>query len=209
MRNQVDRLGLNSKIGFFVTGLVVILILIGTTLGFTQEKALTGRPDWTRLTAFQKNGYVYFTGGFLNGADYPLSIRCANAEALKVATQSISQYIRSVFSMYSQGANTGSAGIERFVEDGIATLVNNLHLQGIRQKEVYFEKTQANQGRPTYNVFVILEMTQQDYLKAKTAVLEQLKDQLETVGETEAKEKAERLLEELQTEVGKKAQRGT
>ena len=89
MRNQVDRLGLNSKIGFFVTGLVVILILIGTTLGFTQEKALTGRPDWTRLTAFQKDVHVYFTGGFLNGADYPLSLRCANAEALKVAAQSI------------------------------------------------------------------------------------------------------------------------
>ena len=110
--------------------------------------------------------------------------------------------------MYSQGINTGSAGIERFVEDGIATLVNNLHLQGIRQKEVYFEKAQANQGRPTYDVFVMLEMSQQDYLKAKTAVLEQLKDQLETVGETEAKEKAEKLLEELKTGVDKKAQRG-
>ena len=144
MRNRVDKLRLDLKIGFFVTGLAVILILIGTTLGFAQDKALTGRPDWTRLTAFQKDGHVYFAGGFLNGTDYPLSIRCANAEALKVATQSISQYIRSVFSMYSQGANTGSAGIERFVEDGIATLVNNLHLQGIRQKEVYFEKASPN-----------------------------------------------------------------
>ena len=95
MRNQVDRLGLNLKTGFFVTRLAVILILTCVTLGFAQEKVSSGRPDWTRLTAFQKDGYVYFTGGVLNGADYPLSIRCANAEALKVATQSISQYIRS------------------------------------------------------------------------------------------------------------------
>jgi hypothetical protein len=207
MRNQVDRFSLNLKIGF-VVGLTITQILFFTTMGFAQEKAPSDRPDWTHRTTFEKDSYIYFTGGFLNGADYPLSIRCANAEALKVATQSISQYIRSVFSMYSQGINTGSSGIERFVEDGIATLVNNLHLQGIRQKEVYFEKAQSNQGRSTYDVFVMLEISQQDYVKAKTAVLERLKDQLETIGETEAKEKAEKLLEELKKGVDKKSQKG-
>jgi hypothetical protein len=95
--------------------LAIILILSFPALGFAQEKVSSDRPHWTHKTTFEKDGHIYFTGGFLNGADYPLSIRCANAEALKIATQSISQYIRSVFSMYSQGINTGSVGIELFV----------------------------------------------------------------------------------------------
>ena len=57
-------------------------------------------------------------------------------------------------------------------------------------------------------MFVMLEMSQQDYVKAKTAVLERLKDQLETIGETEAKEKAEKLLEDLKTGVDKKSLKG-
>ena len=56
------------------------------------------RPKWTRQTSFETDdGLMYFTGGYLNGADYSLTIRCANAEALKVAIQSISQFIRSEF----------------------------------------------------------------------------------------------------------------
>ena len=66
MQNQVDRLGLNSKIGF-VVGLAIILILSLTTLGFTQEKISSDRPDWTHTTVFEKDGYIYFTGGFLGG----------------------------------------------------------------------------------------------------------------------------------------------
>ena len=191
-----------SKTTFIITGLLLLLLVIGATNGLTQDSTPQGRPHWTHQTIFQKEGSVYFTGGFLNGADYSLSIRCANAEALKVAAQSISQYIRSVFSMYIQGVNSGSAGTERFVEDGIATFVNDLHLQGVRQKEVYFEESPAGTDHRTYNVFVMLEMTNSDYLKAKAAVLEQLKRRFESAGETEAKEKAEKLLDELKTGVG-------
>ena len=87
-------------------------------------------------------------------------------------------------------------GIERYVEDGIATLVNNLHVQGLRQKQVYHEEV-ASGGRPSYNVFVLLEMTTDDYKNAKIGVLQSLKDDFEKVHHTEAKQKAEQLLQEL------------
>jgi len=54
--------------------------------------------------------------------------------------------------------------------------------------------------RPTYNVWVQLEMSKADYLKAKADVLRRLKDKFSGVGETEAKKKAEKLLEELKHE---------
>ena len=78
------------------------------------------RPEWTKKMVFKESGNFYFSGGFLDGSDYSVTIRCANTEALKVAAQSISQFIRAEFSSYSQGSNTGASGVERFVEDSAA-----------------------------------------------------------------------------------------
>jgi hypothetical protein len=134
--------------------------------------------------------------------DFLISIRCANAESLKVTIQSISQFIRAEFSSYAQGSNTDNGGIERYVEDGIATFTKNLHIQGIKQKETYWEELlYPGMVQPTYNVWVMLEMNKTDYLKAKADVLRDLRDKFAEAGQTEAKEKAEKLLEELKEEV--------
>ena len=196
MRNQIDTFGLNSKFWHVVFLVILSVFVFSATNGFTQESKNSSRPDWTYQTTFQENGNIYFTGGFMNGADYSLSIRCANAEAVKIAAQSISTYIRSVFSLYAHGTNSNDDGIERYVEDGIATLTNNLHVQGLRQKQVYHEEVTAG-GRPSYNVFVLLEMATDDYKNAKIGILQSLRDDFEKVHHTEAKQKAEQLLEEL------------
>ena len=126
------------------------------------------RPAWTKQSSFEKDGNIFFTGGFLKGADYSLSVRCANAEAMKVAIQSISQFIRAEFSDYAQGNNNHSEGVNRYVADGIATLTNNIHIQGIRQKDIYYEELfLPTTNRFAYNVFVVLEMNENDHLKAK------------------------------------------
>jgi hypothetical protein len=160
------------------------------------------RPEWTKKSSFEKDGTIHFSGGFLNGSDYSVSVRCANAEALKVAAQSISQYIRSEFSEYAQGSNTGADGVQRYVEDGIAAFVDNLHIQGIKQKEIYYEETFSAQiMQPTYNVFVMLEISKADYLKTKSDVLRKLRNKFSKENESEAKEKAEKLLEDLKKEI--------
>jgi len=156
------------------------------------------RPDWTKKTVFEGDGSIYFSGGFQDGSDYSVTIRCANAEALKVAVQSISQFIRAEFTEYVQGPNTGADGVERYVEDGIATLVDHLHIQGARQKEIYYEEVFSVQiMQPTFNVWVKLEISKADYLKCKADALKRLRDRFTKEGQLEAKEKAERLLDEL------------
>ena len=159
------------------------------------------RPDWTKKTVFEDEGKVFFSGGFLNGSDYSVTIRCANAEALKVALQGISQFIRAEFSSYVQGSNTGAGGVERYVEDGIATFSKNLHVQGIRQKEIYYEEMFSTAlMQPTYNVWIRLEMDKADYFKAKADVLRKLRNEFAKTGQMQAKDKAEKLLEELKRE---------
>jgi hypothetical protein len=136
------------------------------------------RPDWTRKGVFEESGKVYFSGGFMDGVDYAVTIRCANAEALKSAIQAVSQFIRAEFSSYVQGSNTFyGEGIERYVSDGIATFAENVHVQGIRQSEVYYEEMFSPAVmQPSYNVFVKLEMSKADYLHAKADVLRKLRD---------------------------------
>ena len=218
MKNLWYELGLNFKLGMFVFGMALLGFFAGCSstpnMKQARESVLEAyelqkpvvvqtsksddRPDWTKNSASESDGRMYFSGGFLNGADYSLTVRCANAEAIKVVVQGIGQYIRTEFSEYVQGSNTGSGGIERYVEDGIAVFANNLHVQGIKQKEVYYEELFSAQiMRPTYNVWVKLEMSKADYLKAKADVLQRLRDRFSGVGETEAKKKAEKLLEEL------------
>jgi hypothetical protein len=161
------------------------------------------RPKWTHNTVFEEAGKVYFTGGFVNGADYAVTIRCANAEALKNLVQAVSLYIRAEFSEYVQGSNsTHEQGIERFVEDGIATFAENVHVQGIKQVTIYYEELFSPALlQPSFNVFVKLEMSMADYLKAKADILRHLRDRLQSEGEIEAKEKAENLLQELKDEI--------
>lgn len=112
------------------------------------------RPKWTRQTSYETDdGLMYFTGGYLNGADYSLTIRCANAEALKVAIQSISQFIRAEFTHYVKGSNLPGREVDRYVEDGIATFTGSLHMQGLRQREIYYEEVfSPSVMSPAYNV---------------------------------------------------------
>lgn len=163
------------------------------------------RPKWTKQTAFEDDsGMLYFSGGFLNGADYPVTVRCANAEALKVAVQSISLFIRSEFTQYVKGSNLPPNPIDRYVEDGIATFTESLHMQGIRQKEIYYEEIFSPAVMtPAYNVWVQLEISKSDYLFAKAEVLRHLRERFSKEGQKEAKEKAEKLLEELKQEASK------
>jgi len=51
----------------------------------------------------------------------------------------------------------------------------------------------------------MLEMGKPDYLKAKADVLRKLRDKFNKAGELEAKDKAERLLDELKREIKKEA----
>ncbi len=160
------------------------------------------RPEWTKKSVYVDDGNIYFSGGFLNGADYPLTVRCANAEALKVAVGSVSQWIRAEFTDYVQGSNTAGEGVERYVEDGIATFTKALHIQGLKQTQVYYEEV-AYPGRTQtgYNVFVQIKMARTDYVRAKAEAIEKIKDEFDKAGNIEAKKKAELILDELKSEV--------
>ena len=101
------------------------------------------------------------------------------------------------------GSNSAAGqGINRYFSDGIATFSENIHVQGIRQSELYYEKMfSPTLMQSTYNVFVKLEMSKADFLHAKASVLKKLRDKFKDDGKTEARKKAEKLLDELKNEI--------
>jgi hypothetical protein len=161
-----------------------------------------GRPEWTKISSYSDDTNVYFTGGFLNGADYPLTVRSANAEAIKAACQGISQFIQAEFSGYIQGTNQAGDRLDRYVSDGIATFTKALHVQGMRQTDIYYEEGfSPTIARPAYNVWVKLEMSKLDYIHAKAEALKKLRDDFAKDGDVEAKEKAKQLLDDLKKDI--------
>ena len=65
------------------------------------------------------------------------------------------------------------------MEDGIATFIKNIHLQGASQTEVYYEEVfSPTSMRSAYNVFVMLEMSKVDYMKNKADALKSVRDKL-------------------------------
>ena len=159
------------------------------------------RPAWTKQSSYSDDVSVYFTGGFLNGADYPLTVRSANAEAIKVACQRISQFIRAEFSGYIQGTNQAGDRLDRYVSDGIATFTKSLHIQGLRQSDIYYEEVFVPAVMsPGYNVWVKIEMPKVDYMRANTEALKALRDGFKKEGDLEARKRAEKLPNELKKE---------
>lgn len=166
-----------------------------------QTSIKDDRPNWVKKSSYSDDENVYFVGGFLNGADYPFTVRCANAEAIKVACQSLSQFIRVEFSGYIQGNNQAGESLDRYMNGGIAAFTRALHIQGLRQTDIYYEETFALAVMsPGYNVWVKVELAKIDYMRAKSEALKVLSDRFKKEGELEARERAEELLDELKKE---------
>ena len=160
------------------------------------------RPDWVHKTSFEKDNSIFFTGAYLGGADFSITQRAANAEALKQVAQAIGHTIRTEFSMYAKGSNQAGEGVDRYIEDGIATFSKNLHIQGIRQQETYYEEVwDPSLMQSFYNVWVKFELSKRDYLKAQARAIDELKGSFQSSGNIQAKEKAEQLLQDLKGEI--------
>ena len=215
-RQRTNERPLDHPVAFFFSLGLIAIALLGTGCASKQEQVMRevyeaqrpipvrtslnhDRPEWVSQQSWEEDGRMFFVGAFLGGADYPLTIRCANAEAMKVLMQSLTQFVRAEFTSHVRGSNSAAdGGVDRFVSDGFASIVDNIYVQGVRQVDLYYEEefspvTMAER----FNAFVKLSMDKADYLRAKADVLRQLRDRFAEEGRTEAQRHAEELLKRL------------
>jgi len=160
------------------------------------------RPNWTsERPSFEDNNGIHFTGGYMGGADYALTLRLAKSEATKNLLESIEIKARAEFSSAIHGKNRGEGDLGRYVTDAVAWTVDNLRIGGIRQDRIYYEQVFDPISQSfKYNAWVKLEISKADYLKAKTDSTQKLLDKAIREKDEEAKEKALELLEKLRQE---------
>jgi len=159
-------------------------------------------PEWiTQETFIEKDGRLIYTGCFMGGADYVLTLRLAKSEAAKSLLESVSIRAQSEFSTALDGYNRRGSDTGRYVTDAIAWTVDNLKVGGIKQRRVFYEKVFDPQSQSYhYNAWVQLTISREDYVKAKTSAAEKLLDKTIREKDKGAKEKALELLKRLRGE---------
>lgn len=161
------------------------------------------RPDWTSEKPFSEDDQgFHFTGGYMGGVDYALTLRLAKAEATKNLLESVEIKARSEFSSVIHGGNRSESDLGRYVTDAIAWTVENLRVRGIRQDRIYYEQIFDPVSQSfKYNSWVQLIISRADYQKAKVDAAERLLSKAIRENDKEAKEKALELLDKLREEV--------
>ena len=157
------------------------------------------RPEWTSAQTFieDKDGF-HFSGGYMGGVDYALTLRLAKSEATKNVLESIEMRAQAEFGSAIHGQNRNDSDLGRYVTDAVAWTVDNLKINGIKQNKTYYEKIFDPVSQSfKYNAWVQLEISMADYVKAKTEAGKRLLDKAIQEQNEEAKEKAIELLEKL------------
>lgn len=191
-----------------------VLIMLGAASCGTTKALLVGeeqvversqdhRPDWTQRT-FEETKEVYRFSGGAEGVLYSLAVSQAEAEALKRLSSAIELTTRREFTEWTQGANLREEDLGRFVADGVALTVNNLEIQGVKSKEVYYERFQRlvspEEVIYQYRTFVLLQIAKGDFRAAQRWAANHLIDKSRAQQNQAAEEAAQRLLERLENE---------
>ena len=157
------------------------------------------RPAWTSERPFFEDGNgFHFTGGFMGGVDYALTLRLAKSEAIKNLLESIEIRAQAEFSNAIQGQNINDGDLGRYVTDAVAWTIDNLKISGIRPSNSYYEQVFDPVSRSfKYNAWIQLEIPKTDYLKAKTDSARKLLDKTIQEKNESAREKTTELLETL------------
>ncbi|MCK4824715.1 hypothetical protein KA005_53680 [bacterium] len=94
-----------------------------------EKTGQSKRPDWTsEKPFFEDNSGLHFTGGYMGGADYALTLRLAKSEATKNLLESIEIKTRAEFSSAIHGKNRSEGDLGRYVTDVVAWTVDNLRI---------------------------------------------------------------------------------
>jgi len=157
------------------------------------------RPQWTAERPFFEDQHgLHFLGSYRGGAHYRLTMRLAKSEAMKELLESIQVKARSEFSSALHGKNIITDDMGQYVTDAVCWVVDNIRVRGIRPRKTYHEQVFDPVSRTyTYHAWVQLEIPRSEYVQAKIAATERIRDRAAREEDTEAKKKAHELLKKL------------
>ncbi len=164
------------------------------------ERSAKEAPEWISWPFVEQEGVMYFSGAVKGVADYAVGLRQAKKEAEKNVYESIETKARVEFVENTRGSNMSQEDLGKFVQDGIATITENIKAQGILPSEMYWEKVEETTEygvKYFYNCYQLIQLSVEDYKKARRRAIEDLAKKAREENNKAAEEQAMKLLEKL------------
>jgi len=161
------------------------------------ERSLPARPDWISIPLSIEEPILYFSGGTTGQAEFSLALRQAKAEAVKNITQGMKMKLGSEFSEALSELGWGDAASSEFLTDSLELVIENLDIHNLKPKEIYYEKIEKTTREGFdyfYNCYNLFEISEQDYVQARNAALNRIKEKAKGENKEKVEEIATKLL---------------
>jgi len=161
------------------------------------ERSLPERPDWISTPLSIEEPILYFSGGTTGQAEFSLALRQAKAEAVKNITQGMKMKLGSEFSEALSELGWGDAASSEFLTDSLELVIENLDIHNLKPKEIYYEKIEKTTREGFdyfYNCYNLFEISEQDYVQARNAALNRIKEKAKGENKEKVEEIATKLL---------------
>jgi len=163
------------------------------------ERSSESKPDWIFSPITIEEGRLLFSGQVLGQADFSLALRHAKADAAKNITEGVQVKVWKEFSNVLREAGI-EMDIGEFLPDVLGMIMDNLNIHGLEPKEIYYEKVEKTTVEGVdyfYNCYNLIEISEDDYAKARNLALQKIKESGKIENNRKLEELAELLLKKL------------
>jgi len=122
-------------------------------------------PDWVYKPAKKDGNTWLFSGSVYDISILNVAIPLARASALTNLASTIATSVNSEASHTVEGSEIDGYVQSILVNQGYS--LNQVSAYGVMQREVHVERINDPSGRPTYNVYVLLEVSDADLRRAQ------------------------------------------
>jgi len=162
------------------------------------ERSLPARPDWISIPLSIEEPILTFSGGVTGQVEFSLALRQAKAEAVKNITQGMQMKLQSEFNEALSESGLGDAASGEFLTDSLGLVIENFNIHNLKPKEIYYEKIEKTTREGFdyfYNCYNLFEISEQDYVQARNAALNRIREKAKAENNEKVEEIATNLLQ--------------
>lgn len=155
-----------------------LLISCGSSRQLGQERIVEnsgGDKDWINKRSYEENSRVYFVGEMSGVKNRSFGLDQAQANGMRQALTTLQNKASQVSGQALQGTNLDDGEIGGYSKFAVSWIADNITTAGITSPQTYWEKIEKTTDMGvnyTYNCYVLLSVSQQNYNKMLNSAFE-------------------------------------
>lgn len=193
-----------------LTLLILLLALICFMIGCAPKPFVgiqkiietpSSRPDWITKVPKTKKGIMYFCGIKTHASNLGDGLADARMHAERQVVEIVKEKANVIYKniCLEYGISQDDKDVDTVIQDGLALLASAA-VQGLRGKEIYYEKIQeitADRITYFYNCYVLASISEEVYCTLANQIFKQQKIQAQTT----ENEKVERFIDAVRESI--------